>query len=209
MDRIKHLYYINLDKRKDRNNHVIDKVLPVLKFAPEKTTRISAVDTTGLSTPHLRATGCTLSHLKIYKDAINNNYDHFMVIEDDFKPIVNSLEFKIRMEKLFDMYPGFDVCQIAFNDRYGTTEKIDDMFMRGKNIQTTCGYVICLDFCKKLIPVFEDSVKQLENGEPGQKYACDQVWKQFQHFDTWMLTRCGVQLNDYSDIEGRKVSYGC
>ena len=209
MSKIEHLYYINLDKRRDRNEHVIKNVLPVLKFPEERVTRISAVDTTNLTTPHLRATGCTLSHLKIYSDAVKNNYNHFMVIEDDFKPVINSLEFEIRMEHLFNLNPKFNVCQVAFNDKYGTTVKIDDKFMTGKNIQTTCGYVISLEFCKKLIPVFEDSVKQLERGAPGQKYACDQVWKQFQHLDTWLLTRCGVQLNDYSDIEGRKVAYGC
>ena len=209
MKQIDHLYYINLDKRQDRNEHIVNNVLPKINFPDNITTRISAVDTTHEHNSHLRATGCTLSHLKIYEDVIANGYNYFMVLEDDFKLVVSPTEFKDRMRLLFDKFPKFDVCQIAFNEKYGVVERIDDIFMKGKNIQTTSGYVMSSTFCSKLIPVYQDSIDKIKQGHSSTKYACDQIWKQFQSMDTWILTRCGVQLDGYSDIEGRKEAYGC
>ena len=209
IQQIEHLYYINLDKRPDRNEHILKNVLPKINLPKNIITRVSAVDKTHESNSHLRATGCTMSHLKIYEDVLKCGYNYFVVIEDDFNMVVSPEEFENRMKRLFEQFPNFQVCQIAFNEKYGVVEKVDDVFMKGKNIQTTCGYVMCSTFCNKLIPIYRDSIDKIKQGHSSTKYACDQVWKQFQEMDTWILTRCGVQLNDYSDIEGRNVSYGC
>lgn len=209
MHKLDHLYYINLDKRPERNEHIVKNVLPKINLPEEKITRVSAVDKTQEPNRHLRATGCTLSHLKIYENVLNCGYKYFMVLEDDFTMVINPVEFEDRMNRLFEQFPSFHVCQIAFNESKGEVEKVDDVFMRGRNIQTTSGYVMSSTFCNKLIPIYQDSINKIKQGHSSTKYACDQIWKQFQSMDTWILTRCGVQLNDYSDIEGRKVAYGC
>lgn len=207
---IEQIYYINLDKRTDRNEHIVNKVLPWLKAEKDIIQRISAVDTTNFPTSHLRTTGCTLSHLKVFDNVLNNNYKYFIVIEDDFTPIISSSEFETRINKLFTDFLDFDVCQIAYNDRCGgSVKKIDNIFMTGKNIQTTCGYIMNIDFCKKIKPVFENSVKMLQEGGKGSQYAVDQVWKPYQKFDRWLLTKCGKQLSGFSDIEKRNTNYQC
>ena len=206
---VEQIYYINLDKRTDRNDHIVDNVLPWLKAGKNIIQRISAVDTTHLSAPGLRATGCTLSHLKVFEDVLKNNYKYFMVIEDDFTPIISSSEFETRVNKLFTDFLDFDVCQLSYNGsgRDSSVKKIDDIFMTGRNIQTTSSYIMNIDFCKKIKPVFEDSVKKLQEGGRYHTYACDQVWKPYQEFDRWLLTRCGKQLPGYSDIEKKNVNY--
>ncbi len=205
---VEQIYYINLDKRTDRNEHIINNVLPWLNADENIIQRISAVDTTHLSTSGLRATGCTLSHLKVFEDVLKNNYKYFIVIEDDFTPIISSSEFEIRVNKLFTDFLDFDVCQIAYNEKCGgIVKKIDDIFMTGRNIQTASGCIMNIDFCKKIKPVFEDSAKKLQEGGRYHTYACDQVWKPYQEFDRWLLTRCGKQLMGFSDIEGKSVNY--
>lgn len=209
MQRIEHLYYINLDKRTDRNEHIIKNVLPKINLPNNIITRVSAVDKTHESNSHLRATGCTMSHLKVYEDVLKCGYKYFVVLEDDFNMVISSREFENRMKRLFEQFPNFLVCQIAFNEKYGVVERVDDIFMRGKNIQTMSGYVMSSAFCSKLVPVYRDSIDKIRQGHSSAKYACDQIWKQFQVPDTWILTRCGIQLDSYSDIECSNVSYGC
>lgn len=205
---VEQIYYINLDKRTDRNEHIISNVLPWLNADKNIIQRISAVDTTDQPTPDKRATGCTLSHLKVFEDVLKNNYKYFMVLEDDFTPIIDSSELEIRINKLFANFLDFDGCQLSYNERCnGAVKKIDDTFDTGIRIQTTSSYIMNIDFCKKIKPVFEDSVKKLQKGCRYKQYACDVVWKPYQKFGRWLLTRCGKQLTGFSDIEKRNVNY--
>lgn len=208
---IDHLYYINLDKRTDRNQHFVDVVLPLFEAKPGDFTRISAVDTTDQPTSDLRATGCTLSHLKIYELARQAGFRKILILEDDFHPVTNSLELNVRIDHLFRHFPDFNICQISYNPNYGKMIPVDDIIYTGCNIQTTSGYFIDINFCNVLKPVFEQSVENLRNGQSAHQNACDQIWKQFQtEQNKWyLMRRCGVQQSGYSDIEGRRVSYGC
>ena len=207
---IDHLYYINLDKRVDRNQHFVDTVLPLFETCDSDFTRISAVDTTDQPTPDLRAIGCTLSHLKIYELAKQAGYKKFLVLEDDFHPTIDSQELNIRINHLFKHFPDFNICQISYNNAGRLTPK-DDIIYTGRDTQTTSGYIIDISFCEVLIPVFELGVENLKNGQSARHNACDQIWKRFQtEQNKWyLMKKCGVQQSGYSDIEGRKVSYGC
>ena len=206
---IEKVYYINLDKRTDRKEHMIGVVLPFLNVKENDVKRISAVDTTHSPTLSKRATGCTLSHLKALNDAIDNNYSHFMVLEDDFIPIISSSEFETRINRLFADFLDFDVCHLAYNAKHGTVKKINDIFMTGEGIQTMSGYIMNINFCNQIKPVWENSVKMLQNGGHHSKYALDMAWKPYQKFDRWLLTRCGKQLKGFSDLVGKNVNYGC
>lgn len=207
---IDHLYYINLDKRVDRNQRFVDVVLPVFEANAGDYTRISAVDTTDQPTPDLRTMGCTLSHLKLFELAKKNGHKKFLVLEDDFHPIINSLELNCRIDHLFKHYPDFNICQLSYNAHGGLTS-IDDIIYKCGNTQTTSGYIIDISFCDVLIPAFEMGVKNLKNGQSGRHNAVDQVWKRFQtEQNKWyLMKRCGVQQPGYSDIMGKEVSYRC
>ena len=82
MDR---LYYINLDKRKDRLEHLEKNVLPFINIPTESLQRVSAVDHTQFEHISQRGAGCSLSHINIWKDAINNGYKKIIIMEDDFE----------------------------------------------------------------------------------------------------------------------------
>lgn len=208
---IDHLYYINLDKRTDREQRFVDVVLPFFHADKKDFTRVSAVDTTDQPTSDLRAVGCTLSHLKIYELAKQAGYKKILVLEDDFRPTINSLELNVRIDHLFNHFPEFNICQISYNSNYGKVQPIDDVIYSGENIQTTSGYIIDTSFCDVLKPAFEQSVENLKNGQSARQNACDQIWKQFQSVKNkwYLMKKCGMQQIGYSDIEGRKVAYGC
>ncbi len=209
---IDHLYYINLNKRVDRDNHIKHNVLPFFGCNISNFTRISAIDTTDLSTPDMRATGCTLSHLEIYSHARVSNFKTILIIEDDFTPVIDADKFDYMTEYLFNNLPDFNICQIAYNVDQRNVRNINHGVIKGgNNIQTTSGYILNVSFCDILTPVFTESVDLLRKGGPGRSYACDQVWKRFQTIEKkwYLMDRVGKQLDDYSDIEGKSVCYNC
>lgn len=209
---IDHLYYINLNKRVDRDTHIKHNVLPFFGCNISNFTRISAIDTTDLSTSDMRAIGCTLSHLEIYSHAKASNFKTILILEDDFTPVIDADRFDDMTEYLFNNLPDFNVCQIAYNvDQRNVRDIGHGVIMSGDDIQTTSGYIISVDFCNILTPVFTESVDLLRKGEAGREYACDQVWKRFQTVENkwYLMDRVGKQLDNYSDIEGGDVSYNC
>ena len=84
MEKVDQIYYINLEHRTDRKEHIeneIKKIDPNLK----KTTRIEAIK-------HKQGgIGCGMSHIKVLEDAIEKNYHNIIVLEDDFKFTVKCL----------------------------------------------------------------------------------------------------------------------
>lgn len=212
MKQIDHCYYLNLDKREDRNRHTLKLVLPFFNFKEGFFTRYPAIDTSMQSTLSLRSVGCAQSHLNIYKDAIEKGYKTIIVLEDDFIPVIETGELLSRWNYFTERYPDFNLCQLSYND-VTKGEPIDSsgLVLKSNNVQTTSAYVIRLSFCEKIVPKIQASIDSLKNGEDPNLHAIDQTWKSFQSIENkwYLLKRCGVQANDFSDIEGRVVSYGC
>ena len=113
---------------------------------------------------------------------------------------------------LIDNLPEFSVCNIAYNtDGHELINVKDNVLFRCSNIQTTSCYLITRRLIHELHHVVSRGVDNLENGGHSRPNAIDQAWKSLQTEDNeWVvIDRCGKQLNDYSDIERRKVSYDC
>ena len=70
---IKNAFYINLEHRTDRKQHVETQLITI--GIPAK--RFNAIKMEN------GAIGCSMSHLKILTEALNNNLDHVLIIEDD------------------------------------------------------------------------------------------------------------------------------
>tara|TARA_B100001121_G_C18699031_1_gene626465 strand:- start:1070 stop:1780 length:711 start_codon:yes stop_codon:yes gene_type:complete len=90
------IYYINLDRRNDRNEKII-KELELITDIPIK--RISAIDKNELNrnklieekyitdktSLRLGQIACILSHMKVWEEFLNSNYDYCIILEDDVK----------------------------------------------------------------------------------------------------------------------------
>ena len=70
---IKHAFYINLDSRPDRKQHV-ERQLGIIGINAQRFKAIKLQN---------GALGCSLSHLKLIETAKANNWPHILVVEDD------------------------------------------------------------------------------------------------------------------------------
>lgn len=205
---VDNLYYINLDRRQDRKEH-IEKVISRINM--KRAERVSAFDTPGNG-----SYGCALSHIHILEDAIEKNYDNILILEDDFNPhdhirLNNELfksinSFNIDYDVL-TLAPGLWV--IHDTDRPVSPEQSN--LHRVSEAQTTSGYCVNKRFFKKLLQSYKESAEKLKGSEDARnRFAIDQHWKPLQKTNMFLsfLPKIGTQLPGFSNIEERDVNYG-
>jgi glycosyl transferase family 25 len=195
---IKHAFYINLETRPDRKEHV-EKQMELIGI---KATRFNAIRLKN------GALGCSMSHLKILENAKKNNLDHVLIVEDDIlftKPDI----FVIQVNKFLSNHSDFDVVLVAGNNMPPYTE-IDDVCIQVIQCQTTTGYLVQKHYFDTLIANFREGIQKLMI-EPYRHtlYAIDKYWFSLQKKDKWyLITPLTVtQREDYSDIEQRTTNY--
>lgn len=193
-------YYINLEKRTDRDDYMKKHVLTRPFF--KNIERFNAIE-------HEKgAVGCTLSHIECLKKFQAMNEPYYMILEDDFFVLSeeNFQCFTEAFEKVKE--EAWDI--IILTPRGKThTKNICDEFHRVVDNQTTTGYIIRHEFISVLLPVFENSVKYLESGGNPDLWALDSCWKPLQESTQfWYFKKIYAgQLPGYSDIEKRPVNY--
>ena len=113
LEKIDKIYFINLDKSKDR----LDMMLEYGKNLNLKLKRFPAVYGKDLNTDKLiekgildknnklnkGEIGCFLSHINIWKEAIKKNYEHILILEDD---IIFTDNFKNNFNKYYNQVPN-------------------------------------------------------------------------------------------------------
>jgi GR25 family glycosyltransferase involved in LPS biosynthesis len=195
-DKIDHLFYINLDHRKDRNEHCLNE-LSKIGAPSEKIERFNAVK-------HKKGViGCSLSHIECLKLAIERNYDNVLIVEDDILFRDKEYFFKI-CDKIFDQ--KFDVFMLGVNiQKY---EPLNDLFIRVKYGLSLVGYIIQKHYFQTLLDIFQQSNKFLIETNRID-YAIDTYIKVLQEKDIWLsFNKLNVgQLASYSDIEYKNVNY--
>ena len=73
---IKHIFYINLEKRTDRKEHVEKELEKIGIYGAERFNAISLIN---------GAIGCSMSHIKCLETAKKNNWSHVLIVEDDIQ----------------------------------------------------------------------------------------------------------------------------
>ena len=201
------LYYINLDSRTDRREHIEKNVLPQFQPYVKEIQRFSAYDHTKYPTLGQRAAGCSYSHLAIWNESIEKGYNKILVVEDDFQLIRNSEELKIIFELLDKIV--YDMCNLGYVTRGKPKIKTNLKYIyRCTDIQTTSCYTAKPEFLSTMIPAVKQAADNLMTNQEHHSNAIDIVWKQFQNNPRWYLTeRLGVQLTGYSDIENKFCTY--
>lgn len=196
---IKHAFYINLDERTDRRQ-CVENEMQVLGIDVQ---RFPAIKTQN------GAIGCTASHIKLLKHAIDNNYDHILIVEDDIQ-FLNPDLFKFQFNKFLELHENsWDVILLSGNN-IPPYESIDESCIRVFSCQTTTGYIVNGHYIQTLYNNMKEGLQKLIN-EPDKHYyyAIDKYWFHLQKRGYWYLITplSVIQREGYSNIERRNTNY--
>jgi len=195
---IKHAFYINLDTRPDRKEHVKTQ----LNMIGIKADRFKAIKLNN------GAIGCSMSHLKLLENAKKNNLPHILIVEDDIlftKPSV----FIENFNKFLTLHKMFDVVLLAGNN-LPPFFPIDNTCVRVTTCQTTTGYLVLNHYFDILIENYKKGIEKLiQSPNEHRLYAIDKYWFNLQRRDKWYLIipLTVSQKRDYSDIEKKLTDY--
>ncbi len=201
---IKHTYYINLDTRTDRREHVEHQLEIIGIQAPIRFNAIRPKTGNG-------AIGCTMSHIALLQHAIKHEFDHILIVEDDItftQPAVFIEQFNGFLSG-YGAYRGFDVAIICGNN-VPPHDQIDVTCVKVRSCQTTTGYLVAGHYFQTLLANFREGLDHLlREPEKHAMYAIDKYWFRLQGVDNWYLIipLTVKQLEGYSDIEKRHTDY--
>jgi len=208
LDYIDAILYINLEHRKDRDEHCLNeikKIDPTLS----RTHRIDAV-----SNKSNGALGCSLSHIKALEIFIKNpSWNNIMVLEDDFtfisndtKDINKSIIYLLKNMSQFDMLllgVGIDDLQTSTTD--------DELILKVNSSQTTSGYIVTRRYVYTLLANYIKSSNKMKKNGKHHDWCLDQFWKRLMPIGNWytLKDRIAYQYSNYSDIENAYNDYKC
>jgi glycosyl transferase family 25 len=195
---IQHAFYINLDSRPDRKQHV-ERQLGIIGINAQRFKAIKLQN---------GALGCSLSHLKLIETAKANNWPHILVVEDDIL-FTNPSLFIQQCNKFLSTHKEFDVALISGNN-VPPYREIDDTCVQVTKCQTTTGYLVQNHYFDTLIQNYKMGIQNLmREPENHRIYAIDKFWFNLQVIHKWYLIipLTVAQREDYSDIEKRPTNY--
>ena len=187
---ITNVLFINLDSRTDRRTH-FELQFSEIGFHPQ---RFAAIRNAR------GAIGCTMSHIACMETAIQNNWDHVLVCEDD-ATIINPDQLVHQVNHFFQRFSdSWDVLLLAGNN-YQPFRQESSEAVRVANCQTTTAYLVRRPYFETLLANFKEGLSKLK--------AIDQYWKLLQRTDRWYLIVpiSVIQRSDFSDISNRYVDY--
>ncbi len=195
MDVFHNHFYINLEKRDDRNKNTIRQLK---KIGIDKPNRFKAVEN------DMGIIGCGLSHIAVIKKAKELGWDHIVVFEDDID-IIEPRLLKIKINKL--MNKEWDVLMLGGNN-FRPFTVIDNDCIKVNKCFTTTAYIIKSHYYDTWIDNLKEGVKKLMETHDRQ-YSLDLYNHSLQRKDNWLLLTpiCIIQKKMYSDIENKKVDY--
>lgn len=185
---VKHIIYINLDKRTNRNER-ISRQLTI--FNKEKIHRLSAVDN-----PTDRVVGCATSHLNALKMARDNKYPNVLILEDDAVwTNVNEAYpvFKMLVEK------PYDVIMLG-----GTYKNYNKTTYRVNAAQAASSYLVNSSYYDKIINRIERDLN-----DPKADKNVDVMYVGLQSQDTWFIVMPAlmIQGKSMSNLQGYNTNY--
>lgn len=197
-------YYINLDERKDRLQHIT--------MIKEKCLFFSNIERFSAIKMKNGAIGCAMSHIKVLQKCLEMKEDMFLICEDDI--CILNLQNYIEFAQSFQRIATNDWDIIVMTPRGDNMNIVDTSmnqfdFSRINNNQTATGYIIKKHFINILIENFKVAVDGLLKNLNPDVYAIDQYWKRLQNkykFYYYKHIFAG-QLPGYSSIENKEVNY--
>ena len=205
-DLVDAVLYINLEHRVDRREHLLGE-LGRIGVPAEKIVRVDAVRR------DIGALGCTLSHVKAMELVLEKGWQHVLVLEDDFTwmPDVKASVVDGQVKELMGL-GRWDVVQISWNPsgRVVGAGRLP-WLRRAVGVRTTSGYFVRGGFAEDLLGCFREAAEEMEQEGWSPERCCDMWWHGLQNDSDWYVAYgpWGYQMDGWSDVEGKDVSYGC
>jgi GR25 family glycosyltransferase involved in LPS biosynthesis len=196
---IQNILYINLDDNIDRKEHMV-KELSKMNWIGKRFAAIKHEN---------GAYGCTQSHIHCLQIALENQWDHVLICEDDLTflnadLLIQQLDGFLQKKREKD----WDVVLLAGNN-YPPSQLIDEYSIKITNCQSACCYLVNKHYIETLLNNFLNGYELLMTENKYHIYAIDQFWKRLQNQDNWFLIipLNATQQPGYSDIEKKYVDY--
>ena len=205
LETIRNAFYINLEHRLDRKQHV-EQELSKIGIKAERFNAIKMEN---------GAIGCSMSHLKILQNSLKNKLDHVLIVEDDitfldvetFRNNFNTFLQNRKSES--ELGTSWDVILLAGNNMPPYI-RVEETSIQVKKCQTTTGYLVNGHYIQKLIENVKMGLHNLiKYPKHHVIYAIDMFWHELQKTDKWFLITplTVIQKEDYSDIEKKITKY--
>lgn len=201
MDRIEKFVYINLDKRTDRNEHIL-KELKNYAIPEEKIIRVSAVES------EKGAYGCAMSHVKAMELFCNSDDKLWCILEDDHYFTQSRVETDIVVSRFIDNnnYDVFLGCYCNVKGR----DLNDGVFRRTSQSCMASFYIVKKNARDALLASHKQSARTLDP-KYGKKSGvpCDMMWNHLMKIFVFVAPYkpYGSQLLNYSNIRNRVMNY--
>jgi GR25 family glycosyltransferase involved in LPS biosynthesis len=201
------VYYINLNHRKDRLENITNE-LNKTNINPNKIKRIS-----GIYMKDFGILGCAKSHCialeSFLKSPPENKY--CIIFEDDFQFTQEQSVINKLINDVFNNLKSFDVLMLSANILNGQPTNYE-FLTKIIDAQTLSGYAVNRKFACILLNNYRESISLLEKeGHKYHPYCFDIYMKRLQPLTRWysLNPTIGKQIESYSDIENKVVSYDC
>lgn len=202
---INNILYINLERRRDRNDNMIS-LLNKLKLN-DISKRVNAVDGKMLTRDNISsddvtnegiddafndnqmvytfltsgAVGCALSHKKCYQYIVDNNISQCLILEDDVRIDPDFVNKFNEIEK--EIPKDFDIFVLGYSSSQPLLEHNDlvknyKLFHKTKRFYGLFGYIVSNKGAKKLLKLF-----------PITKQIDSEISKNLDHIDAYALNR--------------------
>jgi hypothetical protein len=201
LDQIDLFYFINLERRKDRLEQIMEE-LSKMQIPINKIVRIIADDN------KVGILGCTKSHCSAINHFVQSGKERCIIFEDDF-------EFTESREKVNEVLGNIFNCNVPIDCLLlGGT---DNSIIPTNNPNLTkiffavqaCGYILNKKFAPSLLNTWVEAAQKQEKwinafGEPENAFNNDYYWIYSQVCSNYYFTnpKLGKQRNSPSDITG-------
>lgn len=216
------LYYINLEKRKDRRQGmeiVIKRFIAMGLLKPTEDLSVFRFDAIQAKDGN-KPLACTRSHIGVHQRMMDMGCKNGLILEDDwrfFQPNLSDATLQKRISDRYNMITAdnrFDVIMFAANlhgggpyyakidTRYNTSD-----FLKVSFAQTASGYFVNGPYLKTLLDNLLECEAIVVNGK-----SCynDVHWMTLMKKDNWYVfdsPKLGIQAPGYSDLQSFNVDY--
>lgn len=207
MNKIDHIYYINLEKRQDRNDEFLLEMAK-LEVPDSRFQRIDAEYIQGRG--HL---GCTASHIKTIETFLASPFQNCLLCEDDFS-VCNPETFWTIIDESLQKIPNFDILMLSHKiQKFDETEFPE--IQRVTESFTSCSYILTRGFAPRLLENLKEGFilavkEESETRRKTHAYCLDVHWSKLMKESNWyaIVPALVKQRPSFSDIEGVFANHG-